>query len=292
MDESIKVASVQFDVQSSTSLDRLKEKLENFISTAASYGVELITFPEYFTLPLLYSKKYESFNLEARFEVVANFNKEVHGLVKVLSERYSMTVICGSTPSCKLKAKYNSSYCFVPGEDPVIQPKLHITPFEKETWALSGGPHLKIINSPKAKIAITICYDVEFPGISNFLLENEIEIIAVPYCTDTKHGHHRVNDCAKARAIETQSYVITSGLVGSIENLPEMDIHFAQSSIYTPCDFGFPKDGILNQAEVNSEQLIISELDLRLIRSIRENGSVTPYKDKRADLFPGNNNLI
>jgi predicted amidohydrolase len=108
----------------------------------------------------------------------------------------------------------------------------------------------------------------------------------VPYCTDDANGHHRVTRCALARAVENTMYVVTAGGVGSIRNREGFAHHFAESVIATPCDVGFPADGILARALPGQAQCLIADLDLALLRKKRTSGTVLPLRDLRRDLFP------
>ena len=60
------------------------------------------------------------------------------------------------------------------------------------------------IESPKAKIGVLVCYDVEFPEAARHLADEGAEILFVPFCTDNRQGYLRVRYCAQARAIENQ----------------------------------------------------------------------------------------
>ncbi len=68
--------------------------------------------------------------------------------------------------------------------------------------------------------------------------------------------------CCQARAIENQCYVVMSGNVGNLPNVENMDIHYAQSCILTPCDFPFARDGIAAEATENVETVTVADLDL------------------------------
>lgn len=64
-----------------------------------------------------------------------------------------------------------------------------------------------------------------------------------------------------------------------------MDIQYAQSAVFTPCDFAFPLHGIKAEATPNTEMLIIADVDLELLHDLRHSGSVRNMKDRRADLY-------
>ncbi|MFK8068858.1 MAG: carbon-nitrogen hydrolase, partial [Gammaproteobacteria bacterium] len=107
----------------------------------------------------------------------------------------------------------------------------------------------------------------------------------VPYCTDTRQGHLRVKYCCQARAVENQIYVATAGLVGSLENVANIDINYAQSAIYTPCDFPFARDGIAAEATENVEMVTVADVNLSTLRWARAEGSVRNLHDRRLDLY-------
>ena len=64
-----------------------------------------------------------------------------------------------------------------------------------------------------------------------------------------------------------------------------MDIQYAQSMVFTPCDFAFPTDGIKAAATPNTEMILISDVDLNLLTELHEHGSVKNLKDRRKDLY-------
>jgi hypothetical protein len=82
------------------------------------------------------------------------------------------------------------------------------------------------------------------PGTARHLADQGAMILFVPFCTDERRGFLRVRYCCHARAIENQIYVALSGVVGNLPNVENMDIHYAESCILTPCDFAFARDGI------------------------------------------------
>ena len=51
-----------------------------------------------------------------------------------------------------------------------------------------------------------ICYDVEFPELSRLMADQGMQILFVPFLTDTQNAYFRVRVCAQARAIENDGY--------------------------------------------------------------------------------------
>ncbi|HSQ46888.1 MAG TPA: nitrilase-related carbon-nitrogen hydrolase, partial [Lutibacter sp.] len=102
---------------------------------------------------------------------------------------------------------------------------------------------------------------------------------------DTQNGYSRVRNCAQARAIENECYVAIAGSVGNLPNVHNMDIQYAQSMVFTPCDFAFPTNGIKAEATANSEMILIADVDIDSLRELNQLGTVRNLKDRRKDIY-------
>src|SRR5690554_7444769 len=96
---------------------------------------------------------------------------------------------------------------------------------------------LRVYETDCGKIGVLICYDVEFPELARILADQGMKILFVPFLTDTQNGYSRVRYCARARAIENQCFVAIAGSVGNLPKVHNMNIQYAQSAVFTPCDF-------------------------------------------------------
>ena len=163
--------------------------------------------------------------------------------------------------------------------------KIHVTPDEVKVWGMQGGNTLKTFDTDCGKIGVLICYDSEFPELSRLLAEDGMDILFVPFLTDTQNGYSRVRHCSQARAIENECYVALAGSVGNLPNVHNMDIQFAQSAVFTPCDFAFPTNGIKAEAIANSEMVLIADVEIDLLTELHNLGSVTNLRDRRKDIF-------
>ena len=130
--------------------------------------------------------------------------------------------------------------------------KIHITPDEAGHWGIRGGDTLKVYETDSGKVGILICYDVEFPELPRLLAEQGMQILFVPFLTDTQNAYMRVRCCAQARAIENECYVAITGSVGNLPKVENMDIQYSQSAVFTPCDFAFPSNGVKSEASPNT----------------------------------------
>src|SRR5690606_1586530 len=101
--------------------------------------------------------------------------------------------------------------------------KLHITPAEESAWGMKGGSILQTYDTDCGKVGVLICYDVEFPELPRLLAEEGMNILFVPFMTDTQNGYSRVKICAQSRAVENECYVAIAGSVGNLPKVNNMD---------------------------------------------------------------------
>ena len=156
---------------------------------------------------------------------------------------------------------------------------------ERIWWGITPGDEIKVFDTDCGKISILICYDLEFPELGRIVTEKGANIIFTPFCTDERQGYLRVRYCAQARAVENQIYTVIAGTVGNLTHVENMDIQYAQSGIYTPSDFSFPRDGIMAECNPNIETVMVGDLDLELLKRSRRSGTVTLLKNRRKDLY-------
>lgn len=284
-DRKVRVACVQYQMRRVAGFDEFAAQVRYFVETAGEdYGVDYVLFPEFFSVQLLSAM--EPYSSRDGIRKLAELTPRFTELMATLAREQGLFLIAGSHPVLQPDGRLqNEAMLFRPDGTYVSQPKLHITPAETTWWGISGGNHLLVVQTPKAKVGILICYDVEFPEAARYLAEQGVEILFVPYCTDNRQGYLRVTKCAAARAIENQIYVVTSGVVGNLPDVPAMDIHYGRAAVYTPSDFEFARDGIQAEADPNVETMLVTDLDIRDLYRSREAGSVTPLMDRRRDLF-------
>jgi predicted amidohydrolase len=148
-----------------------------------------------------------------------------------------------------------------------------------------GGDHIRVLETDFAKIGILTSYDVQFPELARLMAEKGVQIIFVPFESDTKNGYLRIRHCAQARAIENECYVVLSGSTGTLPRVINMDMQYSQAAVLTPSDFAFPHDGLAAEATPNTEMILIADLDLENLIELHNEGSVRNLLDRRKDLY-------
>ncbi|MDF1753746.1 MAG: GNAT family N-acetyltransferase [Verrucomicrobiales bacterium] len=281
----VRVACVQYQVRRINTFEEFADQVEYFVSTASEYRADFLVFPEFFSVQLLSMEHLRDLNSIDGIKKLTELEDDFMELMTSMAREYGVHIIAGSHPMRRDNVVYNVSPLISPDGSSTLQPKLHITPAEKSYWGITGGDELHVINTPKARVGILICYDSEFPEAARYLADQGAEIIFVPYCTDNRTAWMRVNACSQARAIENQVYVVTAGVIGNLPSVAAMDIHYARSAVFTPSDFEFARDGVQAQSDSNVEMLLVSDLDINDLYRNRSSGSVRPLRDRRLDLF-------
>ena len=74
-----------------------------------------------------------------------------------------------------------------------------MTRFEREDWNVVAGNDLTVFRTPLGLIAVSICYDSEFPLLARSLAEAGVELLLVPSATEALAGFTRVKNLAGGR---------------------------------------------------------------------------------------------
>ncbi|WP_449274527.1 carbon-nitrogen hydrolase family protein [Lacihabitans lacunae] len=274
---------MQWQMRTYNNLNDVLDQVEFFVDAVSGYRCDFALFPEFFNAPLMAANNHMS-----EPDAIRELAKHTGELVTKFSElaiSYNINIITGSMPEIIDGLLYNVGYLCKRDGTKERYEKLHVTPDEAKVWGMQGGTKLKAFDTDCGKIGILICYDVEFPELGRLLADQGMDILFVPFLTDTQNGYSRVRNCAQARAIENECYVAIAGSVGNLPNVHNMDIQYAQSMVFTPCDFSFPANGIKAEATPNTEMILIADVDIDLIRQLNQFGSVKNLRDRRKDLF-------
>ena len=282
---SVRVATVQFMMRRIAKIDEFEEQVEYWVDVAADYQSDFVTFPELYTLELL-SMPSEKLPPEQAIQHVADYTERYLSFMEKLAVSYNINIIGGSHPTRMENGDIrNIAYVFLRDGSVHRQEKLHPTPSEARWWNIKGGFGADVIQTDCGPIGVMICYDSEFPELARHLVNQGALMLFVPFCTDERRGYLRVRYCCQARAVENQCYVVTSGVVGNIPNVENMDVHYAESAILTPSDFPFARDGVAADTAPNTETIAIADLSLADLATSRQSGSVQNLKDRRFDLY-------
>lgn len=280
----VRVATVQYGQRRITDFDEFRKMVLYFVDVTADYRADFVVFPELFTMQLL-SIENEAIPPHEAIAHLADYGPRLETLFSEAAVRYNINIVAGSTPVHHGAGVRNVAHVYLRDGTVASQEKIHPTPNERYWWNIEGGDELTLINTDCGPVGVLICYDSEFPELVRHLVDQGINILFVPFLTDERQSYLRVRYCAQARAVENQIYVVMSGSCGNLPNVNNIDIHYAQSCILTPCDFPFARDGIAADTTPNVETIAFADLSLRALREARQTGTVQNLKDRRHDLY-------
>jgi len=243
------------------------ERASDLIGRAVESGAELIALPENFAL----MPRDES-------DRMAVAEDPAHGPIQEFlsgqARSHGIWLIGGTVPLVAAVGKkfHASSLLFGPeGQRAARYDKIHlfdVTVSDTESYRESdyfaagdaGSKNLICVDTPLGQIGLTICYDVRFPELYRNLSRQGAAIFSVPSAFTARTGRAHWRTLLRARAIENLAYVIAPGQSGIHDNGRET---FGHSIIVDPWG------KILNQLTDELEGVVIAEIDLERLNSIR-----------------------
>ncbi|HJK94581.1 MAG TPA: bifunctional GNAT family N-acetyltransferase/carbon-nitrogen hydrolase family protein [Polyangiaceae bacterium LLY-WYZ-15_(1-7)] len=280
----VRVAAVQYQMRPIESFEDFAKQTEFFAETASEYRADFLVFPELLTNQLLGLIEPDRPGVVVR-ELAKRFTEPYVEHFSRLAIRYNVNIIGGTHLVLEDDRLYNDAFLFQRDGAIDRQRKIHVTPAEARWWGVEPGNEVRVFDTDRGKVAIAICYDVEFPEVARRAKELGARLLFVPYNTDIRSGHIRVRTCAHARAIENHLYAVLSGACGNLPFVEGADIHWAQSCILTPSDLAFDRDGVAVEATPNVEAMLVHELDLEKLKRTERTGTVRTWVDRRDDLY-------
>ena len=280
----IRVCAAQYQMRRLASWDEFAHQVDFFVATAEQYHCHFLVLPELFTVQL-FSLMDPAIGSRDAIARLADMTDRYRELFVSLARRSGMFIVAGSHPVHVDGRIRNVAHLISPSGNVYTQDKLHVTPGERHDYGIAPGHGLSIFDTSHARVAILICYDIEFPELARLLTLAGVEVLFVPFSTDERKAYLRVRYTAQARAVENVIYTVLSGNVGNLPQVENFLINYGQAAICTPSDFAFPTEALAASADFNSETVVISDLDLVALEEARQQGSVRPLRDRRTDLY-------
>ncbi|MVW74729.1 carbon-nitrogen hydrolase family protein [Pseudomonas xionganensis] len=85
----------------------------------------------------------------------------------------------------------------------------------RESDDFASGSRVVVADTPVGRLGMTVCYDLRFPELYSALREAGAELISIPAAFTAVTGAAHWQVLTRARAIETQCYVLAAGQGGS-----------------------------------------------------------------------------
>lgn len=233
-------------------------------------NIDLIAFPETFL--------YINDKMEITDEIAQPLDGSNIVSFQEHARKYQISIILGSVwekiPDND-KLYYNTSVLINrDGEIGGFYRKIHLFDIDrpnvkhKESTLVKAGKEPVVIDHEIGKIGLTICYDIRFPGIYQYLTSLGAEIIFTPSAFYLETGKDHWFPILKARAIENQVYIIAPAQWGKHHN---NRTSFGNSLVVDPW-------GTVILCASEKTGLFSCTIDMEYLKKIRENMPVIQHQ--------------
>lgn len=266
----MKVAAIQLCSQENVEAN-LRDAGE-LVRQAAEAGAELIVLPEAFA----YLGPEEGKPLLAE---VLGGRGVIQDSVAAWCREHGVCIVAGGLPekSPDSSRPFNTSAVF--GEDGTLiatYRKLHLFDVELHdgtTWNESSATHPGsepvVANVCGVPVGLSICYDLRFPQLYQWMADNGAQVITVPAAFTRTTGKAHWHVLLRARAIETQCWVIAAAQQGP---------HPQNRETYGHALIVDPWGEIVAEREEPGLGFALAEVDLNKVVSVRAQMPVRDHK--------------
>lgn len=140
-----------------------------------------------------------------------------------IARKNGVWLLVGSMPIARAHGVTTTSILFNPqGEPAAHYDKLHMFDVDvadshqryRESETFTPGDALTVVSTPMGALGMSICYDVRFPHLYSQLRRLGAQILVVPAAFTAVTGRAHWEILLRARAIETQCWVVAVGQGG------------------------------------------------------------------------------
>lgn len=211
-----RVAAVQ--MASGPNVDTNLTEAERLIARAVEQGAGLVVLPENFSLIGLD----EQDKVRLREEDGAG---RAQTFLSQQASRHGIWIVGGTIPLVSADPARVCSACLVydaKGDRVARYDKIHLFDVTleqsgeqyRESMTIVHGERIVVVDSPFGRLGLAVCYDLRFPELFRTMLDQDVEIIAVPSAFTAFTGKAHWEVLVRARAIENQCYVIAAAQGG------------------------------------------------------------------------------
>jgi len=264
------VAAVQ--MASGPNVSANLSEAERLIALAVDKGAELIVLPENFAIMGM-----------TEHDKVELAEQPGEGLIQEFLARQASThgvwLVGGTLPLVSEQAGKVKAACMLfdnNGNMVARYDKIHLFDVSieqsgenyTESETIESGDYPQVVSTPFGRLGLAVCYDLRFPELFRNMLDEGMEILAVPSAFTAITGKAHWDVMVRARAIENLCYVVAAAQGGYHINGRET---YGDSMIVDP--WGNVIDRLPNGADV-----VCAEIDLEYMRRIRRNFPVLEHR--------------
>jgi nitrilase len=238
---------------------------ERQISRAAEAGACLVVLPENFAL--MGSSEYDKVQIRER-----EGNGRIQDFLATQAARHNIWLVGGTIPLTANNPDKVRAACLVfdsHGRQVARYDKMHLfdvcleenAESYTESRTIEPGDRVVVIDSPCGRLGFGVCYDVRFPELFRAMLDQGVEVLALPAAFTALTGKAHWETLVRARAIENLCYLIAAAQGGY--HLSGRETH-GDSMIVDPW-------GVVLQRLPRGPGVIVADIDFQRLTSVRRN---------------------
>lgn len=206
-----------------------------------------------------------------------------YSLLQDAARRHGVFIHGGSLNELDGSKIYNTSLIFDrKGRELARYRKIHLFSITApdgvsydEAWLYSPGENIVVCDLEGIMLGCTICYDLRFPELFQALVRHGAQVIAVPSAFTLQTGKEHWEPLLRARAIETQCYILAPDQEGVYEEGGQILSNYGHSSVLEPWGSVIAKralgDGIVaTRLDINSVAVARERIQLARHRVLRK----------------------
>ena len=238
----------------------------DLLKQAAQHQPELVVLPEMFAC-LGVTNQYELASQRFTHDDVI---KTILGWAK----QFQIYIVAGSMPLLDAETTQVDKVlaaclvCSPHGEVVTQYNKIHLFDVDvadekgryRESDTFIAGKQIKTANINGHMLGLSVCYDLRFPVLYQQYQALGCEIITVPSAFTYQTGKQHWEVLLRARAIETQSFVLAANQVG---------VHDDDRRTWGQSMIVAPNGEVLAQGDNETPQVLIADLDFNLLLQCR-----------------------
>ncbi|WP_339650233.1 carbon-nitrogen hydrolase family protein [Halopseudomonas pelagia] len=264
------VAAIQ--MISSTDVQANLTRAAELIAEAAAQGARVLLLPECFAV-------FGTADLTRVAEEEISGAKPIQRFLAEQARHHAVWLIGGSIPLPREPGKKAMAACLVfdeQGREVARYDKLHLFDVEvadnqrsyQESRDYDYGDQVVCIDTPVGRVGLSICYDLRFAELYLALSRAGAELIVVPSAFTAVTGAAHWDVLLRARAIETQCYILAANQGGLHPGGRET---FGHSCLIDPW-------GVIQQVIAKGEGVVCGALDLDYLKSVRGRMPVAQHR--------------
>jgi len=128
----VRVGILQWQMRHTLSYEAWLSQVEFFVDSMSDYKADFVMFPEFFNAPLMGLGDQENQYEAIRF--LATYADQIIDELTQFAVTYNINIIAGSIPQLSDGILYNNAYLCRRDGTVAVQPKIHITPHERNDF--------------------------------------------------------------------------------------------------------------------------------------------------------------